>query len=173
MEQFGPNMGQVTVKHDPSDKYSTVFNDRKMRDVLLNNRMLYEFNNCLVIMDDVTGNYTFANADYAYAYIRKGHLRRDGSDCVWTLRRVKKTIFGNYKPSSKRLANTFICGPDRAPQITALITRTNWNFYQLYTYMRSLPGSTLPEYVLPDKGQVPAQGNEIPGNYNNNQNWLN
>lgn len=173
MEQFGPNIGQVKIKRDPSDNFSTKFNSRKRRDTLINNRMLYEFNNCLVIFDDSTSNYTIANADYSYLFIREGHFQPDLSDCVWSLRRVKKTIFGHYKPSNKLVSNTLVYGGGKIGEVVSLIRVNNWNFYQLYTYMRSLPGSTLPEYVLPDKGQVPAQGNEIPNNYNNSQNWLN
>ena len=163
MEQiFGPNPGRANVKYDPSDNFSITFNDKRRLDGLIGKNAFFEINNCAFLGDDSTSTFTIINADYAYIFIRAGHFAID--DCVWSLRRVKKTIFGHRKMSGKQMPNQLRCGLSRLNEIETLVINNNWNFYQLYTYMRSLPGSRLPEYSLPDKGQVPYTGSALDSN---------
>lgn len=162
MEQFGPNPGQARIKLEPNSNFSAMVNNERRRAMLIGNNAYFEINNCLFLGDDSTRLFTIANADYAYVYIREGHFTLN--DCVWSLRLIKKTIFGHRKMSKRRMPNQLQFGEHGISDIEQLIINTNWNFYQLYTYERSLPGSRLPEYTLPDAGQVPCADPNLPTN---------
>ena len=127
-------------------QYNTSMKDEFQ--ILVENGLIKEVNNCLFIYNNKTELWWLVNSDWHYLFIPKNGLTSNGR--LWNLTGMKKKLFSDKKkPAMIPPKNVIELSKDQVANLILQVAEKDLTFSQVYERLKGQ--LDLPNYILPDK----------------------